>query len=324
MNEYVNKIIELYTKSKLDEDAKTEFHNWLTEDDDLASEKEGALYNLWNQTENMPSKGILDSLAIVKLRAKINSEQKRSKLIVWKYAVAIVLILSVTSIYLFTNNNSKEIKFVEHFSPAGQIDLITLPDGSIVRTNSRSILVYPESFGEDTRVLYLSGEANFDVKRNEDLPFIVKTKDFSVTALGTEFDVFSYAEESTFKATLIKGSIQINRNDNQGNYLLKVKEQFVYNRQEEEYSISKVDLYEATSWQRGELVFRSVTIKDILSSLERKFAVSFQYKSNVFNDDKFTFRFKKESTLPEVLDIIKEVSGGFQYKKIGDSYYIIP
>lgn len=91
---------------------------------------------------------------------------------------------------------------------------------------------------------------------------------------------------------------------------------------DEAYNISKVDLYEATAWQRGELVFRSVTIEEVLQSLERKYSVSFQYRSNVFNNDKYNFRFKKESSLNDIMDIIRSVEGNFSYRIIEDSVYI--
>ncbi len=321
MNEYVNKIIELYTKSKLGKSAREEFHNWLT-DEDLSEEKEDALLQLWNQTEATATKETLESLAALKSKARQNKEKKNKNLVIWRYAAAIIFMACITSAYIFTNNNTSDTVFVEYFSRSSGIETITLPDGSVVQTNSKTILLYPETFGKETRTIYLSGEANFKVIKNEDVPFIVKSKDFSVTALGTEFDVSSYHEDSFFKTTLISGSVKIEQKGNEVDYILKPKDQFTFNEVNEAYNIAKVDIFEATAWQRGELVFRSVTIEEVLRILERKYTVSFQYKSNIFNSDKYNFRFKKESSLNDIMDIIKSVEGNFSYKIDEDSIYI--
>jgi len=321
MNKHIKKVIDLYTKSKIGEPAREEFHKWLI-DNEYSSEKEDSLFHLWNKTDNIATEDTLTSLASLQTRSQFYSARKNSKLSMWRYGAAITLIIAVSSVYIFTKKTSAEHKFVEHFSQSGDSELITLPDGSTIRTNSGTVVLYPESYGEDTRTVYLLGEANFKVEKNPNIPFIVKSRDFSVTALGTEFDVSSYPDESYFKTTLISGSVRVQQNDNPADYILKISEQFVYDKSNEQRTIAKVDLYEATAWQRGELVFRGSTIREVLNVLERKYAVSFQYKSNVFNEDKYNFRFRKESSLSDIMDIIREVTDDFDYKKINDSYYI--
>ena len=84
---------------------------------------------------------------------------------------------------------------------------ITLPDGTQVMINSESTLLYPQQFTGDSRCVYLVGEANFKVRRDEAHPFIVKSADFQVTALGTEFNVSAYPEEEEVTATFILGKV---------------------------------------------------------------------------------------------------------------------
>jgi ferric-dicitrate binding protein FerR (iron transport regulator) len=96
----------------------------------------------------------------------------------------------------------------------------------------------------------------------------------------------------------------------------------VYNELTGQYRIEPVEAFEATAWQRGELLFRSATMAEIFNALERRYDVSFQYKPAMFDDDKYNFRFKKESSLSDILDVLKEVAGNFSYRQSGDSYYI--
>jgi ferric-dicitrate binding protein FerR (iron transport regulator) len=315
MNKYIGKIINLYTKSKVGEPARTEFHKWLV-NKQFAEEKENALFSLWNRTEAAEKTEILSETTA------IQRKKKNIPLIIWRYATAIVLIVCISSAYIFTRNEAAGANIIEHYSRAGQSKTITLPDGSTVLANSGSIILYSKSFGENTRTLYLSGEANFKVQKNKDIPFIVKSKGFSVTAIGTEFDISTYPEDNFFKATLINGVVKVKQDDSEADYILKPADQLFYDKQSEQISITQTDLNEAIAWQRGELVFRGATVKEVLNVLERKYAVSFQYKSDTLDDDKFNFRFKKESSLSEVLNIIKEVAEGFNYNIINNMYYI--
>ena len=91
-------------------------------------------------------------------------------------------------------DESLEEDLVECYIPTAEIRELTLPDGTYVMLNSKSILLYPEKFTGETRSVYLIGEANFKVKPDKKHPFIVKANDYQVTALGTEFNVNAYPE----------------------------------------------------------------------------------------------------------------------------------
>ena len=63
-------------------------------------------------------------------------------------------------------------------------------------------------------------------------------------------------------------------------------------------------------------------MKEILSTLERRYVVTFQYNANLFNEDKYNFRFRENSNIKEIMDVMKEVVGGFDYKIEEDVCYI--
>ena len=56
--------------------------------------------------------------------------------------------------------------------------------------------------------------------------------------------------------------------------------------------------------------------------MERRYAMTFQYNANLFNDDKYNFRFRENSSIKEVMDVMQEVVGGFDYKIEEDICYI--
>lgn len=73
-----------------------------------------------------------------------------------------------------------------------------------------SELRYPVAFGEGVREVELKGEAYFEVEKNEDKPFIVKTDEFNVRVLGTSFNISAYLDSPLSHTTLCSGHVRIN------------------------------------------------------------------------------------------------------------------
>ena len=101
----------------------------------------------------------------------------------------LIPLFSVLLSWYYINDYTDSCKLVEYIVPMGERGELTLPDGTKVQINSESSIIYPKSFRGDTRTVYLSGEANFDVHKDKKHPFIVKTSLLSVRALGTKFNI---------------------------------------------------------------------------------------------------------------------------------------
>jgi ferric-dicitrate binding protein FerR (iron transport regulator) len=328
MEDYFKKIIELFADSNGSASSKDEFHRWLTSDK-FSQEKERALREMWDaMPENRlleVSPGTQQSLKDVQRKIK----QRRRKINIkpfrfWQVAAACLLVALLSTLYIASNDTPDTIDLVELYVPTAEITHLTLPDGTQVQMNSNATLLYPEQFTGENRSVYLMGEANFKVAKNEKQPFIVKSNDFQVTALGTEFNMQVYPNESTISATLLSGSVEVKFNNQTIARVLKPNEQLTYNKQTKEGTIGRPDMEEVTAWQRGELVFKSVTLKDVFAVLERKYPYSFIYALNTLEDDKYMFRFKDKTPLHEVMDIIEKVSGSIRYKIEGDKCHIFP
>lgn len=325
MKNYIQKIINAFTASGHSEKVTKEVHQWLL-DEEHADEKEAALNALWEETEGTVSAGTWKSLEKVydKLGVGQRAAKQRFRLRVWQYAAAAVVVLAVavSGTFYFTKDMYSEIAMMEKFTPAGSMNTIELPDGSRVQTNSGTILLYPEAFKGDTRTVYLIGEANFKVKKNPDQPFIVKSTTMSVTALGTEFNVMAYPESEEIVATLIHGKVKVDCNNGKESYILHPGQQVTYLRTSSKSLLADANLEDVTAWQKGIFVFRGATMKEILSTLERRYAITFQYNDNLFGTDRYNFRFREKSNLKEIMDVMQEVVGGFDYKIEKDICYI--
>lgn len=126
----------------------------------------------------------------------------------------IFFLLGSSITYWYTCHNlTKQHKKTIVYSPFGAKNHIVLPDGTSVWLNSGSSLEYDDDYNFTRREVTLSGEGYFKVTPSKKNPFIVRTHDISITALGTKFNVKAYPEENMITTTLVDGQAIIERTD---------------------------------------------------------------------------------------------------------------
>lgn len=328
MKNYFIQIIKLFANTHVSSSTEKTFYHWLT-DNKFVSEKEEALYDFWNHLEEGNSNEVPSDvkISLKKVERAIDKNHHVGTirhLRLWQTVAAVLLLALLSMLYFQKESSPINTSLIEQYTPVAETNRIILPDGSEVQLNSTSTLLYPEQFNGQTRSVYLIGEANFKVTKNKKLPFIVKSNDFQVTALGTEFNVRAYPDDPFLAATLLSGSIEVKFNNLHQSVILNPGEQLSYCVKTKESSLSHPDLLSVTAWQRGELIFKSSTLEEIITVLERKFPVTFVYAVNTLRNDKYTFRFSEDAPLQEIMDIIVEVSGHIQYRIENGTYYILP
>jgi len=88
--------------------------------------------------------------------------------------------------------------------------MVSLPDGSSVLLSKQSIISYDKNFlSTDDRVVYLSGEAVFDIKRNPQKPFYVFANGLVTKVLGTKFKVRSYEADKEATVEVASGKVSV-------------------------------------------------------------------------------------------------------------------
>jgi transmembrane sensor len=88
----------------------------------------------------------------------------------------------------------------------GERRSLTLADGSTVDLNARS-RIRIEFSGTERRVELLDGQALFQVSKDKTRPFIVRSGDATVRAVGTQFDVYRKAGGTT--VTVLEGRVAV-------------------------------------------------------------------------------------------------------------------
>jgi len=196
----------------------------------------------------------------------------------WRWAAIIIMVFSVS---YFLNSKYSEptqqqiptVNYIVKTNPSGQRSQIHLPDGSMVYLNAESQLKYPENFGDSSRIIKLTGEAFFEVKKNRQVPFIVQTGMIVTQVLGTKFNVDAWDQSST-TVSLLEGEVQIAYQDNaQINTILQPGEKAIVSQ--EEIKLSTYN-YKDIAWKDGVIMFESASLHDIKNTLQQWFGVDIQ------------------------------------------------
>ncbi|MEQ6121608.1 FecR domain-containing protein [Reichenbachiella sp. MALMAid0571] len=207
-------------------------------------------------------------------------EPKQSKLsLLWKIAASVVLIIGLS---LWTLDLQKKDPVVlnhtsgiEKSTPKGVKSTVTLKDGSTVVLNSESTISYHSNYGDSIREITLVGEAFFEVAKNPNKPFIVKTGNISTTALGTSFNISSYPECQTVTVSLATGKVKVNNTNSKiDSYFLTPGEQIKYQKSTHSFIKSRNKDDEAFLWKDGILSFNQADLAQITQKLERWYGVS--------------------------------------------------
>lgn len=194
----------------------------------------------------------------------------------------------------------------------GRRSTLFLPDGSVVRLNAASKIEYEENFNDSLRTVYLEGEAFFEVAKDSLKPFVVHTDAISVTALGTSFNVSSYGEESQIAVALESGRVVVKEESQRDKIYLEPGQLVEYRKNNSQFSeLKSFSARSVYGWKDGILYFKSATLPEVISRLERWFGVEFIIEGSSPLSWSYTGEFDNQS-LKSVLESLS-FSQSFHY-----------
>ncbi|MBW8241834.1 MAG: FecR family protein [Allomuricauda sp.] len=184
--------------------------------------------------------------------------------------------------------------------PIGERLSVTLDDGSVVMLNAGSTMTYPSSFeGADRREVLVTGEAYFQVAKNPNKPFIVRTSKMYTQVYGTIFNVSAYPEDNINEVVLVEGSVGVGtdlRESLEGPQMLKPSQKASSIPGEgNEFLIEDVDVSPYISWTKGILVFENEPMGKIIKRLERQYGIQIDNRFEQLEERRFTGMFDEES-----------------------------
>lgn len=248
-----------------------------------------------------------------KLARQISFDKYRRRLGNWVRTAAAVLLIPalIASFTLFKTLkdwNNLPVEQVELTSAYGLVSKVTLSDGTEIWLNSGSRITYPKRFTQGERVVTLSGEAYFKVRANKSRRFDVLTSNgLKVSAYGTEFNVNAYEEDTHIETTLAKGNVEVSLIGQPSTRTLRPGQQVIFNKENNNMEVEKVNLMVETSWKDGKMVFRRAGMNEIIRRLSRRYNVDIRLEGKELYDYKYSATFTHE-TLDEILQLLEKTA----------------
>lgn len=312
------KILHNLISHTFDPELRIKVWQWLVNPSNQ-KEKEEVLLSIWNEFPTKADANTYRSLKATQEKIRQNQSPHKRHSLIHKLsravAIFVIPLLSIAGSYLYVKHNTYDPELIQCFVAEGDKQELVLPDGSIVNINSGSTLIYPKEFKGSTRTLYLTGEANFTVKNDKEHPFIVSTGYLKVQALGTKFNVQAYAESDKIITTLENGAVKVNKMEDDGNsFILSQNEQLEYNYKTGKFEKRIINAANYSGWIKGELNFINMPLKEILATIQRKYAVDFIISPRLFTSDLYTVKFRQQEDIHTVMKILTMTVNDLTYE----------
>ncbi len=190
-------------------------------------------------------------------------------------------------------------------TPIGKDFQVTLSDGTQVYLSADSRLVYPSRFEGKERMVALEGEAYFDVARDNEHPFIVKTEHLGVKVIGTKFNISNYVGKLT-RVTLIEGSVNVTNPKGGKSLLMKPSDEVTI---DSNGTVTKntIDVDGYVYWQEGFFYFDNQPLSEIMQTIGKWYNVSVVFVNEAAMNYRFHFLCERKADIQHAIELLNRM-----------------
>lgn len=222
----------------------------------------------------------------------------------WYSKAAIILVTLAAGWYVSDHKEGEapgvpieiaESAYVKQINNSDTPRTIILSDGTSIILQPHSVLEYPETFKPDTREVFLTGQAFFEVARDANRPFLVLAGEIVTRVLGTSFTVRNIEGENNVLVTVKTGKVSVFRaaeknrpslNDDKivEGVVLMPNQQVLYERIEMKMTKSLVENPSVLiPLAKHEFEFVDAPIKDVFAAIEEAYGVDIVFDEEVLS-----------------------------------------
>jgi ferric-dicitrate binding protein FerR (iron transport regulator) len=235
------------------------------------------------------------------LTRTIGRESKVRDLYYYGSRIAAVLVVGflIYSVFFMSGGEPDQVEVYAD----NKITITDLPDESKVTLNEKTKITFPEKFESEERAVELSGEAFFEVERDEDKPFLVHAHNAVVRVLGTSFNVRAVEEETEISVTVEEGKVRLSDEEDIAFVILEKNEKGIFNR-----DTGHIEKYEKSEggemfWRSRTVMFRDTELSIVFETLEKLYDTEILTKNKDILSCMLSAKFQ-DMNIEEILDKI--------------------
>ncbi|MBK5720901.1 FecR domain-containing protein [Dysgonomonas sp. Marseille-P4677] len=283
-NKLLLSLLTKYINNQCTEDELVILFNWL-KSSESSLEFDFVSRSLWEQINkkmSYPNEESIDRLSkeVDVLFEKLEEERiqpaKKIKPLRWKWVYKVAIVASILFMigggyYLFDKSGKKQVQYNEINAGRGDIKEYTLADGTRITLNSESKLLISTDYNKENRTVEIDGECFFEVAKNPDKPFIIKSGNAQIKVLGTSFNLKAYKEDNRLDVTVSTGKVQVNMFDFDMQLRVLPSEHLSIDKTTGEMSKLSFKENHSVDWIKGEFYFENEPITEVIKMINRKF-----------------------------------------------------
>lgn len=236
--------------------------------------------------------------------------------------VAIVLLSG--SIACMKKSMCRVMSWTEVSTSYGEKREVILPDSSVIWLHNDSKIIYPDTFQDGIRQVYVNGEVYADIAKDSRRPFIVSSDSVNVVVTGTTFNFRAYPEVENIELTLLEGAVSLDCMTRQGRQTMDVipGETVTVNMNSGNVSKYICEPKNYVSWkERRALYFNDQTLENIVRDLQREFGQPIKIVDKALESTRHFASFVNDESLMEILNALCTHSG-IRVEEKDDMIYI--
>lgn len=331
-----------YFAGELSEEENLEIQDWIKADS-YREQEVRKLYKIWEESNHPPydldvdqswerlsgnmdkldygTEQVNDLLSNVhnnkpagQTSQNVRTVKKFDKIKRLMYMTATAASILIAFLFAYHNNpvneGNEEVYAIQQFvTNEGEWATYDLSDGSRVYLYPSSQLSIPSNFNGGNRELNLEGEAYFEVAHDPENPFILNAKHTYTRVLGTKFLVQAWADsDEGVKVVVSEGKVALgDQAAGSGNHkeAIITKSQIgILGKDEDPFVTDVDDLDRYLGWTEGRLVIDNRPLTEIISRLEKWYAIEIRLKDESLGEKNITAEIYNRQPMNEVLNSI--------------------
>jgi ferric-dicitrate binding protein FerR (iron transport regulator) len=234
----------------------------------------------------------------------------------WAVAASLLAVAAVgVALYMRKPSSSTDtavprpsITWVTQSTGTGEIREVTLPDSTHVWLDAATSILYAKGFNQETREVFLNGEAFFEVAKDERKPFVIHTQDIETRVLGTRFNVSGYASDQDVQVAVVAGRVEVSGGAPHSlpqKTRLEANQLATYSKKDGE--LSKKDVADAKAyagWRSGMLDFHHTGMGEVVRKLQHVYGLEIALRGEAIKTSRISGKFTVSQSPTQVIKSI--------------------
>lgn len=282
------------------------------------------IWNNWyNNQEDFFDPNLIIESDRLKLKKEIRQIKKSNKVFFlqnrnWAIAASLLIVMGL-SFFIYQSSINTITK--QYATKPGEHAKIMLSDGTKIWLNAGSRLKYPAKFNGDTREVYLTGEAFFDVAKDKKHPFIIHTDKMDTKVLGTSFNVQAYPDHTTQEVSVLTGRVNVKSIVTEENVYVTPGQKVVFKSQSNKLkAFTDIPVSSISLWRKNIIVFEDAPLPEVIATINRNYNVTVEIGNKNLNNLKISAYFK-ELPVDQVVALVCNIINA-DYKMESGTYII--